>query len=210
MRPFRDRRILLGVTGGIACYKSLFLARDLTLAGAAVDVVLTRSALEFVGRVTFEALTGRPTYVELIEAGHALDHIRLARATDLVIVAPATADFLARAAQGRADDLLTACLLATEAPVLVAPAMNDRMWAHPQVRANASHLASIGYHVVDPVDGPLAAGEGSGPGRLPEPEAIIAHAGRLLEGPGPLSGRHLVVSAGATREAIDRLVRDGA
>src|SRR5690606_26301344 len=119
VRPFDRRRILLGVTGGIASYKSVWLARLLTQAGAAVDVVLTRSAQEFVGAITFEAVTGRPVYTELIEAGHALDHIKLARAADIVVVAPATADFLARAATGRADDLLTACLLATAAPVLI-------------------------------------------------------------------------------------------
>jgi phosphopantothenoylcysteine decarboxylase/phosphopantothenate--cysteine ligase len=203
VRPFRDRRILLGVTGGIACYKSIFVARDLTLAGAAVDVVLTRSAQEFVGRVTFEALTGRPSHTELIAPGHALDHVRLARAAEAVVVAPATADFLARAAQGRADDLLTACLLATDAPVLLVPAMNDRMWAHPQTMRNAQHLREIGYHVLDPDEGLLAAGEGSGPGRMPEPEAIVAEVGRLLEPRGPLAGRRVIVTAGPTREAID-------
>lgn len=202
MRAFRGRRVLLGVTGGIACYKALFVARELTLAGAEVDVVLTRSALEFVGRVTFEALTGRPTHTELVAAGHALDHIRLAREADAVVVAPATADFLARAAHGRADDLLTACLLATSAPVLLCPAMNDRMWAHPQTVANAAHLRGLGYHLVDPDEGLLAVGEGSGPGRLPEPATILAHLSRVLGG-GTLGGRHVVVTAGPTREAVD-------
>lgn len=203
MRPFRGRRILLGVTGGIACYKTLSVARELTLAGAEVDVVMTAGAQEFVGRMTFEALTGRPTHTALMGAGHALDHIRLARAAAMVLVAPATADFLARAAQGRADDLLTACLLATQAPVLLVPAMNDRMWAHPQTARNAAHLRALGYTVLEPDDGPLAVGEGSGPGRMPEPAAIIAHAGRLLEGSGPLAGRRLVVTAGPTREEVD-------
>ena len=202
MRAFRGRRVLLGVTGGIACYKALFVARELTLAGAEVDVVLTESALAFVGRVTFEALTGRPTHTALIAAGHALDHIRLARAADAVLVAPATADFLARAAHGRADDLLTACLLATAAPVVLCPAMNDRMWAHPQTIANAAHLRSLGYHVVDPDEGLLAAGEGSGPGRLPEHATILAHLARVLDG-GTLAGRRVVVTAGPTREAVD-------
>ena len=202
MRAFRGRRVLVGVTGGIACYKALFVARELTLAGAEVDVVLSRSALEFVGRVTFEALTGRPTHTELVAAGHALDHIRLAREAAAVVVAPATADFLARAAHGRADDLLTACLLATSAPVLLCPAMNDRMWAHPQTAANAAHLRGLGYHVLDPDDGPLAAGEGSGPGRLPEPAAILAHLARVMGG-GALAARRVVVTAGPTREAVD-------
>ncbi len=203
VRPFRGRRILLGVTGGIACYKSLQVARDLTLAGAEVDVVLTESALQFVGRVTFEALTGRPTFTQLIASGHALDHIRLAREADAIVVAPATADFLARAAQGRADDLITACLLAAPAPVLLVPAMNDRMWAHPQTGLNVMHLRSIGYGVLDPDEGLLAAGEGSGPGRMPEPETIVAHVGRMLEEPDPLAGRRVVVTAGPTREAVD-------
>jgi phosphopantothenoylcysteine decarboxylase/phosphopantothenate--cysteine ligase len=181
----------------------VWLARLLTQAGADVDVVLTRSALEFVGAVTFEALTGRPVSTQLIEAGHALDHIRLARAANLVVVAPATADFLARAATGRADDLLSACLLATTARVLLVPAMNDRMWSHGQTVQNVSHLRELGYHVLDPDQGELAVGEGSGPGRMPEPESILAHAGRLLETPGDLSGKRVVVSAGPTREPID-------
>ena len=166
-------------------------------------MVLTKSASEFVGAVTFEALTGRPVHTELIEAGHALDHIRLARAADLVVVAPATADFMARAAAGQANDLLSACLLATEAPVLLVPAMNDRMWAHPQTQRNVAHLRELGYVVLDPDVGELAVGEGQGPGRMPEPEAIMAHAGRLLDTADGLRGRRVVVSAGPTREAVD-------
>ncbi|MCC6319478.1 MAG: bifunctional phosphopantothenoylcysteine decarboxylase/phosphopantothenate--cysteine ligase CoaBC [Gemmatimonadaceae bacterium] len=187
----------------MASYKSASLARLLTQAGTEVDVVLSRSAREFVGAVTFEALTGRPVHAALIAEGHALDHIRLARAAHAVIVAPATADFLARAATGQADDLLTACLLATTAPVLVMPAMNDRMWAHPQTTRNVAHLREIGYTVVDPDVGELAVGEGTGPGRMPEPEAILAHIGRMLEPRGPLSGRSVLVTAGPTREALD-------
>jgi len=191
------------VTGGIASYKSASLARLLTQAGAEVDVVLTRSAQEFVGPVTFEALTGRAVHTVLVAAGHALDHIRLARAADLVVVAPATADLLARAAHGHADDLLTAALLATSAPVLVVPAMNDRMWGHPQTTRNVAHLRELGYHVLDPDTGDLAVGEGSGPGRMPEPETIMHHVARLLEAPSPLAGRRIVVTAGPTREALD-------
>jgi phosphopantothenoylcysteine decarboxylase/phosphopantothenate--cysteine ligase len=168
-----------------------------------VDVVLTRSATEFVGAVTFEALTGRPVHTELIQAGHALDHIHLARAAELIVIAPATADFMARAASGHASDLLSACLLATRAPVLFVPAMNDRMWAHGQTQRNVAHLRELGYHVLDPDVGELAVGEGAGPGRMPEPEAILAHAGRLLEGHDGLRGRRVVVSAGPTREAVD-------
>ena len=189
MRPFDGRRILLGVTGGIASYKSAWLARLLTQAGAQVDVVLTRSAREFIGSVTFEALTGRPVHSVLIGDGHALDHIKLARAAELMIIAPATADFLARAAHGHADELLSACLLATEAPVLIAPAMNDRMWANPQVQANAAALRTQGRVVIDPGTGPLASpDEGAGQGRMQEPETIVAHAGRLLEAPRAAEG----------------------
>lgn len=165
--------------------------------------MLTRSASEFVGAVTFEALTGRPVHTELIQAGHALDHIHLARAAQLVIVAPATADFMARAATGQANDLLSACLLATEAPVLIVPAMNDRMWSHGQTQRNVQHLRELGNHVLDPDVGELAVGEGHGPGRMPEPETILAYAGRLLERNGALQGRRVVVSAGPTREAVD-------
>ncbi|MGZ8468323.1 MAG: bifunctional phosphopantothenoylcysteine decarboxylase/phosphopantothenate--cysteine ligase CoaBC [Gemmatirosa sp.] len=203
MRPFLGRRVLLGITGGIASYKAAWLARLLTQAGAEVDVVMTRAATEFVGAVTLEALTGRPVHTALIAAGHALDHIRLARAADAVVVAPCTADFLARAVHGQADDLLSACLLATSAPVLLVPAMNDRMWAHPQVGRNVAHARELGYRVLDPDDGPLAAGEGSGPGRMPEPETILAHVGRVLERDGALRGRRVLVTAGPTREAID-------
>jgi phosphopantothenoylcysteine decarboxylase / phosphopantothenate---cysteine ligase len=195
--------VLLGVTGGIASYKTAWLARLLARAGAEVDVVLTRAASEFVGAVTFEALTSRPVHTGLFDAGRALDHIALAKSAELVVVAPATADFMARAAAGQADDLLTACLLATEAPVLLVPAMNDRMWAHAQTQANASHLRSLGYTLLDPDDGRLAAGEGSGPGRMPEPETIFAHVGRMLEQRTALAGRRVVVTAGPTREAID-------
>ncbi|MBI3792760.1 MAG: bifunctional phosphopantothenoylcysteine decarboxylase/phosphopantothenate--cysteine ligase CoaBC [Gemmatimonadetes bacterium] len=204
MRPFAGARICLGVTGGIASYKTVFLARLLTQAGAQVDVVLSRSAREFVGAITFEAVTGRPAHTELIAEGRALDHLKLAREANVVVVAPATADFLARSATGQADDLITAILLATRSPVLLVPAMNDKMWGHAQVQANAEHLRGLGYDVLDPDTGPLASPtEGAGAGRMPEPEAIMAEIGRLLEAPGPLAGRHVVVTAGPTREPVD-------
>jgi phosphopantothenoylcysteine decarboxylase/phosphopantothenate--cysteine ligase len=202
-RPYQGARILLGVTGGIASYKSAWLARLLTKAGAEVDVVMTRAATEFVGAITFEALTGRPVHTELFETGRALDHIKLARAANAIVVAPATADFLARAAAGQADDLLTACLLAANGPVLLVPAMNDHMWAHGQTQRNVAHLRELNYRVIDPDEGMLAAGEGSGPGRMPEPEAIFVHVGRALEPVAPLTGRRVLVTAGPTREAID-------
>ncbi|HEY4217601.1 MAG TPA: bifunctional phosphopantothenoylcysteine decarboxylase/phosphopantothenate--cysteine ligase CoaBC [Gemmatimonadaceae bacterium] len=202
-RPYSGARILLGVTGGIASYKAAWLARLLTKAGAAVDVVMTQAATEFVGAVTFEALTGRPVHTGLFDAGRALDHIKLARGAAAIVVAPATADFIARAAAGQANDLLTACLLAAVSPVLLVPAMNDHMWAHPQTQRNVAHVRELGYGVLDPDDGMLAAGEGSGPGRMPEPESIFAHIGRLLEPAGGLAGKRVLVTAGPTREAID-------
>jgi phosphopantothenoylcysteine decarboxylase/phosphopantothenate--cysteine ligase len=181
----------------------VWLARLLTQAGAEVDVVMTRSAREFVGAITFEAVTGRPVHTEIFGPGHALDHIRLAREAKIIVVAPATADFVGRAAHGLADDLLTACLLAAQSKVLLVPAMNDRMWSHAQTRRNVEQARSLGYEILEPAEGPLAVGEGSGPGRMPEPEEIMNNIGRLLEGASPLAGRKVVVTAGATREPID-------
>jgi phosphopantothenoylcysteine decarboxylase/phosphopantothenate--cysteine ligase len=203
MRPYSGKRVVLGVTGGIASYKSAWLARLLSKAGAEVDVVMTRAATEFVGPITFEALTGRAVHTGLFDAGRALDHIKLARDAQAIVVAPATADFMARAATGQADDLLTAALLAAGCPVLFVPAMNDHMWAHPQTQANVAHLRGLGYRVLDPDEGALAAGEGHGPGRMPEPEFIFSHVGRLLEAAAGLTGRRVLVTAGPTREAID-------
>ena len=203
MRPYAGRRILLGVSGGIASYKAAWLARLLHSAGAEVDVVMTRAATRFVGPLTFEALVGRPVHTSLFTRGQALDHIALARAAHAVVVAPATADLLARAAHGHADDLLSACLLATEAPVLMVAAMNDRMWVHPQTARNVAHLREIGYDVLEPEEGALAAGEGHGPGRMPEAETIFAHVGRVLDTAGTLRGRRVVVTAGPTREPLD-------
>lgn len=202
-RPFHGRRVVLGVTGGIAAFKAISLARELTLAGAAVDVVLSEGALEFVQPLSFEALTGRPVHHSMYPQGDPLLHIRLARDAQAVVVAPATANFLARAAAGMANDLLTATLLATEAPVVLCPAMNDRMYAHPATQANLARLAEFGYAIAGPAVGPLAWGEGEGPGRMLEPDEILAHAGRALENATPLSGTRVVVTAGGTREAID-------
>jgi phosphopantothenoylcysteine decarboxylase / phosphopantothenate---cysteine ligase len=164
---------------------------------------MTCAATEFIGAITFEALTGRPVHTGLFDPGRALEHIKLARAAHAIVVAPATADFLARAATGQADDLLAATLLAASCPVLMVPAMNDHMWAHPQTRRNVTHLRSLGYRVVEPDEGMLAAGEGSGPGRMPEPETVFTHVGRLLEQPGVLAGRRVLVTAGPTREPMD-------
>ena len=197
------RHVVLGVSGGIACYKSCTLARRLTEGGATVDAVLTASAAEFVRPVTFEALTGRPVLTSLWERDRALAHIGLAREPDLVIVAPATAHLLARAAMGLADDVLTAMLLARTGSVLAAPAMNDAMFAHPATRANLNTLAARGWHFVGPETGPLAEGPSERPGRMSEPEAILAAAERLLLQRPPWQGKSVVVTAGPTREHLD-------
>jgi phosphopantothenoylcysteine decarboxylase/phosphopantothenate--cysteine ligase len=204
------RHVVLGVSGGIACYKSCILARRLAEGGAAVDVVLTASAAEFVRPVTFEALTGRPVLTSLWERGGALSHVRLGQQADLLIVAPATAHLIARVAQGIADDVLTALLLARTAPVLLAPAMNDEMYANPATQRNLAALRSRGFAVVGPEAGALAEGPSERPGRMSEPESILAHAARVLRGRGPLLGRRVVVTAGPTRESIDpvRVVTD--
>ena len=197
------RHVVLGVSGGIACYKSCILARRLTEAGARVDVVLTRAAAEFVRPLTFEALTGRPVVTSLWDRDGALAHIRLGHDADLVIVAPATAHLIARMAQGMADDFLTSLLLARTAPVLLAPAMNDEMFAAEPTVTNLSVLRSRGVEVVGPEVGALAEGPSERPGRMSEPETVMAHAARLLRRGGPLDGRRVVVTAGPTRESID-------
>ena len=197
------RHVVLGVSGGIACYKSCTLARRLTELGATVDVVMTAGAAEFVRPLSFEALTGRPVLTSLWERGRALVHIGLAKTPDLAIVAPATAQLLARAAMGMADDLLTALLLARTGPVLAAPAMNDAMYAHPATQANVRTLAGRGWVFVGPEVGALAEGPSERPGRMSEPEAILAAALRLLGVGSPWQGRKVVVSAGPTREHLD-------
>jgi len=203
-RPWDGRRVVLGVTGGIAAYKTVQLARDLTRLGAEVDAVLTRGAREFVRPLTFEAVTGRSVRTDLFRADGAALHIRLGVEADAICVAPATADFMARAAHGRADDLLTTLLLATDAPVLICPAMNDRMYRHPQTRANEAHLRdALGYRVAGPGVGPLAYGEGEGPGRMLEPGEIVEHVGRLLGRDPRFEGRTVLVTAGPTVEPLD-------
>ncbi|HYL20504.1 MAG TPA: bifunctional phosphopantothenoylcysteine decarboxylase/phosphopantothenate--cysteine ligase CoaBC [Gemmatimonadales bacterium] len=201
--PLAGRHVVLGVSGGIACYKSCTLARRLTEYGATVDVVLTASAAEFVRPVTFEALTGRPVLTSLWEPDRALAHIGLAKHPDLVVLAPATANLMARAAMGVADDLLTALLLARTGPVLVAPAMNDAMYANAATRANVKALARRGWHFVGPETGPLAEGPSEQPGRMSEPDAILAAAERLLMQRAPWVGKTVVITAGPTREHLD-------
>lgn len=197
------RHVVLGVSGGIACYKSCTLARRLTELGIAVDVVMTAGAAEFLRPLTFEALTGRPVLTSLWERGRALAHISLARTPDLAIVAPATAQLLARAAMGMADDLLTSLLLARTGPVLAAPAMNDAMYAHAATQQNLRTLAGRGWTFVGPETGALAEGTSERPGRMSEPEAILAAVLRLLGADSRWQGRKVVVSAGPTREHLD-------
>jgi len=197
------RHVVVGVSGGIASYKSCVLVRRLAEAGARVDVILTEGAAEFVRPLTFEALSGRPVLSSLWTRGAALDHVRLAEQADLIVVAPATAHLLARVALGLGDDLLTTLLLARTRPVLFAPAMNDEMYANPVTQANLARLAARGCGFVGPEAGALAEGPSDRPGRMSEPETILAHAARLLHAGGPLAGRNVVVTAGPTREPLD-------
>jgi phosphopantothenoylcysteine decarboxylase/phosphopantothenate--cysteine ligase len=199
-----DRRVLVGVSGGIGIYKTCNVVRQLTEAGAAVDTVMTASAAEFVRPVTFEALSKRPVLTSLWERDQALSHIHLGQSSELILLAPATANLLAKAACGIADDLLTAILLAAKAPVLAAPAMNDRMWANPATRHNVSKLSERGWKFVGPAVGDLAEGPSSSPGRMVEPDEIVANAVRLLRAPSSgLNGKRVLVTAGPTREKID-------
>ncbi|MDR7380673.1 bifunctional phosphopantothenoylcysteine decarboxylase/phosphopantothenate--cysteine ligase CoaBC [Promicromonospora iranensis] len=201
-------RILLGVTGGIAAYKAVLLLRLLREQGHAVRVIPTRSALEFVGAPTFEALSGEPVSTEVFDDVPGVQHVALGKGADLVIVAPATADFMARAVAGLADDLLTTTLLAARCPVVLAPAMHTEMWDHAATRSNVATLRERGVHVIEPASGRLT-GVDTGPGRLPEPEDIAREALSLVDPssvgavPQDLAGRRVVVSAGGTREPID-------
>ncbi len=197
------RHVVLGVSGGIASYKSCILARRLAEAGARVDVILTHGAAEFVRPLAFEALTGRSVLTSLWDRDGALSHIRLAQDADLIVAAPATAHLIARVAQGMGDDFLTTLLLARTVPVLIAPAMNDEMYANPATQANLATLRQRSFEFVGPEVGALAEGPSDRPGRMSEPETILAHAARLLRRGGPLKGRRVVVTAGPTREPID-------
>ena len=196
--------MLLGVTGGIAAYKSVQVARDLTRLGARVDVVMTSGAQRFVQPLSFQGVTGREVYSDMFSGSGVAVHIKLGKKADVVVVAPATANFLARAAQGMANDLLTTTLLATRSPVVLCPAMNEKMYSHRQTQANLRHLRDdLGYAVAGPGEGPLAVGEGSGPGRMIEPDAVVEHVGRALGRKKAWDGRKVVVTAGPTREPLD-------
>jgi phosphopantothenoylcysteine decarboxylase / phosphopantothenate---cysteine ligase len=209
-RPLHGQRILLCVGGGIAAYKSLELVRRLQDAGAQVQVAMTSGAQQFVTPLSFQALSGHPTRTTLWDtaAEQAMGHLELARWADHIVVAPATADLLARLAHGFADDLVTTLCLASTAPITVAPAMNHRMWGHPATQANLALLRERGVQVIGPDDGPLAEGE-SGPGRLSEPDAIVAALSVSADGAGTrapdrtLAGLKIVVSAGPTYEDLD-------
>ena len=204
--PGARPRVVLGVSGGIAAYKACELLRRFTESGHDVTVVPTAAALEFVGAATWSALSGKPVAADVWADVHEVPHVRIGQEADLVVVAPATADLLSRAAQGRADDLLTASLLTARCPVLFAPAMHTEMWEHPATRANVELLRSRGVVVLEPASGRLT-GKDTGPGRLPDPAEIADLARLLLERPDALprdlAGRRVVVSAGGTREALD-------
>ena len=203
MQPLRGRRLLLGITGGIAAYKAAELARLLVKDGAEVQVVMTRAAGAFVGAMTLQAITGRPVREALFDAQHeaAMGHIELARWAELVVIAPATADFLAQMAAGMARDLLSTLCLATTAPLVVAPAMNQAMWRHAATQANVALLRSRGVTFLGPDEGAQACGD-VGPGRMIEPEDIRLALGANLAG-GRLAGRRVLLTAGPTREALD-------
>jgi phosphopantothenoylcysteine decarboxylase/phosphopantothenate--cysteine ligase len=204
MPPMQGKRVLLGVTGGIAAYKSPDLVRRLREQGAEVQVVLTAGAREFVTPMTFQAVSGREVRSDLWdpEAEKAMSHIELARWADFVIIAPATADFLARLATGQADDLLTTLCLATDRPIAVAPAMNRLMWSNPATQANVATLKARGVHVWGPGEGDQACGE-TGAGRMLEPTQLAGFVAGSIAPTGPLAGKRVLLTAGPTRERID-------
>ncbi len=201
----RPRRVILGVAGGIAAYKACELLRLLTESGHDVRVVPTASALKFVGAPTWAALSGHPVHDDVWSDAHEVPHVTLGRSADLVVVAPATADLLAKAAHGLADDLLTNTLLTARCPIVFAPAMHTEMWEHPATVANVATLRSRGVVVLEPAVGRLT-GADTGKGRLPEPAEIFEVARRLVSRGATtpdLAGRHVVVTAGGTREPLD-------
>jgi phosphopantothenoylcysteine decarboxylase / phosphopantothenate---cysteine ligase len=204
MPAMHGKRVLLGVTGGIAAYKSPDLVRRLREQGAEVQVVLTAGAREFVTPMTFQAVSGREVRSDLWdpEAEKAMSHIELARWADFIVIAPATADFLARLATGQADDLLTTLCLASDAPIAVAPAMNRVMWGNPATQSNIATLKARGIHVWGPGEGDQACGE-VGAGRMLEPTQLAAFVANTIAPTGPLAGKRVMLTAGPTRERID-------
>ena len=200
--PLAGRRMLLGVTGGIAAYKAAYLARRLREHGGTVQVVMTPAATRFIGPDTFAALTGRPVHSDVFEHTEAVLHVRLAHQADVAIVAPATANLLAKLAHGLADDLLTSTLLEFTGPVVIAPAMHIGMWSAPATRHNLETLRERGVRLVGPDEGPLAAGD-EGTGRMADPDEIVRAVEEAIGEGGDLAGRHVVVTAGPTHEPID-------
>jgi phosphopantothenoylcysteine decarboxylase/phosphopantothenate--cysteine ligase len=200
----QGKSILLIVGGGIAAYKACELVRLIRKAGGSVRCVLTKSGAQFVTPMTLAALSEQPVHTSLWDLKDEVEmgHIQLSRQAELVVVCPATADLLAKMAAGIADDLATTLLLATDKPVLAVPAMNVRMWQHAATVRNVERLRSDGITVVEPAEGEMACGE-YGPGRLPEPEAVLAAIAKRLRGGGPLAGKHILVTAGPTQEPID-------
>jgi phosphopantothenoylcysteine decarboxylase/phosphopantothenate--cysteine ligase len=198
----QSKRILLGVTGSIAAYKAADLASQLTQAGAEVDVILTEAATKFITPLTFQSLTGRTAYRDLWGSDAHVIHVGLGERADLLVIAPATADVIARLAHGLANDLLTVTALAARCPVLVAPAMDGGMFAHPATQANLKTLAERGVTLLGPAEGRMASGL-VGRGRMVEPEEILGHVRLALGRKGPLAGRRIVVTAGGTQEPID-------
>jgi len=203
MLSLSNKRILLGITGGIAAYKCAELTRLFIKAGAEVRVVMTQSATEFITPLTLQALSGNRVHLDLLdpEAEAAMGHIELARWADLVLVAPATANSIARITHGEADDILTTLVLATPAPIAIAPAMNQGMWSDAQTQANIAALAARGYTLIGPGSGEQACGD-VGLGRLSEPDEIVTACAALFD-TGALAGRHVVITGGPTREALD-------
>lgn len=203
-------RVIIGIGGGIAAYKAAMLLRLFSKAGHEVVAIPTEAALKFIGQPTLEALSGNPVSVDVFDRVPEVNHVRQAEKADAVIIAPATADLMARLASGRADDLLSATVLTTYAPVILAPAMHTQMWEHPATRSNVKTLRGFGYHIIEPAVGRLT-GPDSGIGRLPEPDDIFAQAQAILgwdvdeatPADVPLSGRRVVVTAGGTRENLD-------
>ena len=204
MNAMRPPRVLLGVTGGIAAYKSPEIVRRLGDIGVDVQVVMTAGAGQFVGPLTFQAVSGHPVRDSLWDASAeaAMGHIELARWPDVVLIAPATAEVLASIAHGHADDLLTTLCLATDRPLHVAPAMNRLMWSNAATQANVATLLARGVHVHGPAEGGQACGE-TGPGRMLEPADLVSRIAAVLPRTGPLAGRKVVITAGPTRECID-------
>ena len=201
MRYLAGKQVVLGVSGGIAAYKSAELVRQLRAAGAVVRVVMTRAATEFVGARTFQTLSGEPVWCDWSDDRSGMDHIELARWADRILIAPASADTLARLAQGRADDLLAAVCLASAAPLLLAPAMNQAMWRHPATQENVQRLAGRGVQLCGPDAGEQACGD-VGPGRMREPQLLVEALAESFTS-GLLAGVKLVITAGPTREAVD-------